>query len=526
LKKLLLLLQTLRYLTPTQVVYQLWYRLKSRFLNINSYQRYAAHTVMPLHTTQPALLTVSGKCAEGKTFNFLNQVHTFQGAIDWNFNSNGKLWNYNLQYFDYLFENSLEKKTKEALLLSFAEQLLNGTIKPEPYPVSLRLINWIVYCSETGFQNEAVDKALKLQVHYLENNLEFHIQANHLLENYLSLAVAALYLQDEQLAAKAWKGLQRQLQEQVLKDEGHYECSPMYHSIIVSRLLLLLDILKNNQYSFFDIAMLENIAAKMLGWLEAFCFNNKKWAHCNDATEGIVIDAPTLFNVAAAMKIPVAAVSLSASGYRRLSNTKFDVLFDAGDIIPAYQPGHAHSDMLQVVMNINNQPFLVDRGTSTYEANALRLQERSTSAHNTVTINNNNQSAVWSSFRVARRAKILSVTSSMKHCQAAHDGYLSKGVVHERSIHIEENRFEIIDTLKVSKAAITAEAHFHFDHSVKPVVNSNMVNTNKGVAISFSGHQSIELFPYQQALGFNKRVESYKLVVRFSHQLLTQFEAA
>ncbi|TAH03047.1 MAG: hypothetical protein EAZ16_08690 [Sphingobacteriales bacterium] len=507
-------------------MYQLWYRVKTKFLNINRYGLYSKHPVMPLHTTQQQLLISHGTCSNGKSFNFLNSTHVFEQTVDWNFNGNGKLWNYNLQYFDYLFEPLLNEPIKQQLIIDFATQLLQNKVKPEPYPVSLRLMNWIIYTSQSGLSNPVVEKALKLQVHYLENNLEHHIQANHLLENYFSLSVAALYLQDAKLTKKAWLGLQKQLQEQVLNDGAHYECSPMYHSIILSRLLLLLDILKNNKYSFFEIEMLENIAAKMLGWLQAFCFNNKSWAHCNDATEGIVIDTPTLFNVAAAMKIPVAAVSLSASGYRRLSNTKFDVLFDAGDIIPAYQPGHAHSDMLQVVININDQPFLVDRGTSTYEANTLRLQERSTSAHNTVTINNNNQSAVWSSFRVARRAKILSVASSMKQCKAAHNGYLYKGVVHERSIHIAENRFEIIDILRGSKANLTAEAHFHFDHSVKPVVNTNMVNTNKGVAVLFSGHQSIELFSYQQALGFNKRVESYKLVVRFNQQLITQFEAA
>lgn len=481
---------------------------------------------MPLRFTHPELLASTGKCNANLSFTFLNRTHDFDTAVDWNFSGYGKLWNYNLQYFDFLFDAILAEDIKNKLVNDFAVQLLDNKIKPEPYPVSLRLINWIIYCSQTGFTSVSVDKALKQQVCYLENNLEFHIQANHLLENYLSLSVAAVYLQDDKLSKKAWQGLQQQLQEQVLKDGAHYECSPMYHCTILSRLLLLLDIVKNNKHHFFNIEYLSKVAAKMLGWLQAFSFINGTWAFCNDATDGIVIDNKTIFNVAAAMKIVPEKIILEDSGYRRMSNEYFDVLFDAGDIMPSYQPGHAHSDMLQVIMNVNNQPFLVDRGISTYEANALRLEERSTTAHNTIVVDNKNQSAVWSSFRVGKRAKITWLQATESFCSASHNGYQQMGIVHQRTVTLQPRSVVIEDFLEDNKTGKTAEAHFHFHYTVQPVVSNNIINTNAGASISFKGHEAIELQPYQQALGFNKSVDSYKLVVRFSHQLLTQFEAA
>ena len=55
---------------------------------------------------------------------------------------------------------------------------------------------------------------------------------------------------------------------------------------------------------------------------------------------------------------------------------------------------------------INSQPVIVDTGISTYETGDQRKFERSTSAHNTVVVNNQEQSQVWGSFRVAKRAKV------------------------------------------------------------------------------------------------------------------------
>ncbi len=54
--------------------------------------------------------------------------------------------------------------------------------------------------------------------------------------------------------------------------------------------------------------------------------------------------------------------------------------------VPSYQPGHAHADTFNFVLNIHNEPLIVDTGISTYEANETRLKERGTAAHNTVTV--------------------------------------------------------------------------------------------------------------------------------------------
>ena len=62
----------------------------------------------------------------------------------------------------------------------------------------------------------------------------------------------------------------------------------------------------------------------------------------------------------------------------------------------------------------------------------LREYQRQTRAHNTVVVDEKNSSEVWSTFRVADRAEVIS--RSAKVCSAgrillcaSHDGYLKRG---------------------------------------------------------------------------------------------------
>ncbi len=48
---------------------------------------------------------------EKTTFKFLNIEHTFD-KIDWNYDGWGKLWTYNLNYFDFLLQEGCWQGTK------------------------------------------------------------------------------------------------------------------------------------------------------------------------------------------------------------------------------------------------------------------------------------------------------------------------------------------------------------------------------------------------------------------------------
>jgi len=101
---------------------------------------------------------------------------------------------------------------------------------------------------------------------------------------------------------------------------------------------------------------------------------------------------------------PAAPVTvLGATGYVVLRNGRAQCTIDAGDPCPPDLPAHAQADCLSFELAVDGRRVVVDPGTTTYDG-AQRAWERSTSAHNTVTIDGANQTEVWGSFRAGRLA--------------------------------------------------------------------------------------------------------------------------
>ena len=53
------------------------------------------------------------------SFTFLNISHFFSEKINWNFNQFGKLWTYNLNYFDFLNQENISKENGLRLIQDF-----------------------------------------------------------------------------------------------------------------------------------------------------------------------------------------------------------------------------------------------------------------------------------------------------------------------------------------------------------------------------------------------------------------------
>jgi hypothetical protein len=126
------------------------------------------------------------------------------------------------------------------------------------------------------------------------------------------------------------------------------------------------------------------------------------------------------------------------------------LIFDVGKPCPDYLPAHAHADLLTYELCVAGRRIVVDSGVYEYANGPWRAFFRSTRAHNTVEIDGENQSEVWSSFRVARRARPLDVfwheADDYVLMRGAHDGYtrLASPVVHRRTIVWCRHRFWLI----------------------------------------------------------------------------------
>ncbi|WP_227977940.1 heparinase II/III family protein [Arenimonas daejeonensis] len=144
---------------------------------------------------------------------------------------------------------------------------------------------------------------------------------------------------------------------------------------------------------------------------------------------------------------------LKDSGYARLATGPALLLADVAPVGPDYLPGHAHADSLSFELSLHGRRVLVNGGTSTYQAGSERLRQRGTAAHNTVEVDGQDSSEVWSAFRVARRARVHDVTNSRDgsalFLSAHHDGYhrLPGRVRHHRSWRLLPGSLEVSDVL-------------------------------------------------------------------------------
>jgi uncharacterized heparinase superfamily protein len=147
-------------------------------------------------------------------------------------------------------------------------------------------------------------------------------------------------------------------------------------------------------------------------------------------------------------------VVLQPSGYVVVQpDERLHLVADIGLPCPRELPAHAHADCLSFELSVDGNRIVVDTGTGTYAAGPRRDHERSTAAHNTVEIDEADQTEVWGAFRAARRAtprleradddgETIKVTAS-------HDGYerLPGRPRHRRTWRVKDATVEVIDEI-------------------------------------------------------------------------------
>lgn len=412
-------------------------------------------------------------------FRFLASERIVANPGDWNRAGWPKLWLYNLHYFDDIVaDDAAARADWHRALIShwIAENLPGSGSGWAPYPTSLRIVNWAKWALAGNTLDDATLHSLAVQARFLSKRLEFHLLGNHLLANAKALVFVGAFFQG--LEADKWRDtglrlLRRELASQILVDGGHFERSPLYHAIVLGDVLDLLQLSGRcpGLFNPSDVEHWRNVAIRMRRWLRIMTHPDGEIAFFNDATLGAAPNQAQLSAYAGEIGLPTDHSSLNElevladSGYVRLHSGAAVIIADAGPIGPDYQPGHAHADTLSFELSLYGRRVLVNSGTSGYESGRERLQQRGSAAHNTVVVDGQDSSEVWSSFRVARRARVLDVSwgndDGILWLQAAHDGYrrLAGAVIHRRRWQLSTERLQIIDTLQGRWR--TAESYWH-----------------------------------------------------------------
>lgn len=520
LRKLFQLFNTVRHLKGRQLFYQVYYRLKKPVLPSVSGFKQDGPTIWL--SFSDFLKPIPCANSEGR-FEFLNRSMKFNNEINWAFNGNGKLWNYNLHYANWLLQEDIPVGIRLAWLKSLHTSLFNKVVIPEPYPISLRIINTIRLLCRHKTEDAQIQKALLAESIFLSRRFEFHLMGNHLLENAFALFMAGSFFNQQNWKIKATNLLRKELEEQVLPDGAHFELSPMYHQVVLFRLLELID--WYDQYEEQQVDLMEffkNKASLMLGWLNNIGFSNNEIPYFNDSAPNITYDSASLVAFAINLKLaPATNLSLSKSGYRLFRIGNYECVVDAAAIGPDNQPGHGHADALSFLLQHKGQPILVEAGTSTYETGERRFYERSTAAHNTVVINQANQSDLWGAFRVGHRARVTILNETESLFKARHNGYLHRfGTLHERSFAFSETQVTILDKIINSRRTENI-ALFHFHPNVQVDLTAPKVHLAQIGSLKFEGAMKISSETYSFSNGFNKTIPAIVVKVLFKTSLTT-----
>ena len=535
--KIGLFYRTIRYLKFVQIYRRIWFKFYRP--RITSSLLPAVKDFHGLKTT-PAKKKVS---LSGPSEWILLNERGKLDEIGWHNSLRSKLWRYNQHYFDDL--NAIGSQCR----VNWHERLMDQWIKEnppflghgwEPYPTSIRIINWIKWSAQGGLLSKSAEESLAMQVRWLRRRLEWHLLGNHLFMNAKALVFAGLYFGGSE--AREWlthgmRIIKGQIAEQILPDGAQFELSPMYHALATEDLLDLINVCEVNAGKIASeymqsIAEWRVLAERMLGWLVNMSHQDSEISFFNDSAFEVAPINQELYSYAKRLDILVSEpqigiTNLKDSGYVRLQSENAVLIADLGPIGPDYLPGHAHADTLSFELSVFGSRICVNSGTSEYGISAERHRQRGTLSHNTVCVVNQDSSEVWSGFRVGARAKItrkcLQDDGAVLHAYGEHNGYarINRELRHSRKFTLEKSSLRIVDNVSLP---LNASARYHFHPDLFVAIsgeNHGVIITKNGKKMKWivSNASSIELVPTTWHPEFGKVVPNKCLVVNFNNQV-------
>jgi uncharacterized heparinase superfamily protein len=402
-------------------------------------------------------------------FEFLGLRREFGPAIQWEDPTVPRLWRFALNAFDVAWAFAAAEGDGSALAALVAGWHRDNPPRRgdpwHPFVVAERLINllgtrdlWLPHVRDPA----AVGSALWGQARFLRAALERDVGGNHLVREAVALLAAGQAFGHEGTLTFARSLLLDQAGKQILADGVHAERSPSYHLEVMTDLAEARTLLPRHDATRERIQqLLERMAAAAV----TLCHPDGQVAMFNDATFWPVpVDA---YLDALGLKGELRP-ELPDAGYFVLGSGPNRLVFDAGPPSPPDLPPHAHCDLLSVELSLGGTRMIVNSGTGDYERGPWREYWRSTRAHNTVEVGGQEQSEVWHSFRMARRASPSEVTvlggASVAGVSAAHDGYrhLRPQVTHRRTVVETSGLWLIVDSLEgAGRHAVRSFLHLH-----------------------------------------------------------------
>lgn len=254
-----------------------------------------------------------------------------------------------------------------------------------PYGAShriLAMLSGLALAHRHGFLQPELEARLRAFIRhdaaFLRDNVEHDLRNNHTERNLAALCLYGMVAQSVpfKLARRLDREVAAIIRDTVPEDGMQVERSAMYQGLTVMSLRIFAATL-------FLSGETRTLAARRVEAAEA------AWLFMSHADGDIA-----LFNDSWTEEVPQAAAlidkftdvalptTLPDAGYARLAGGGCTLWMDIGQIGPAWNPGHGHADFLAVEMDVSDERFLVDPGTSQYSTGPVRAFERSAASHN------------------------------------------------------------------------------------------------------------------------------------------------
>jgi hypothetical protein len=358
---------------------------------------------------------------------------------------------------------------------------------------------------------DKVTQSLWQHLLYIEDNLEFShiVRGNHYLSNLVGLYGLAVFLEGPGMTRRRSRyrlSLEREILHHVYTDGGSYEASTGYHVLVTQIFLTAYNLMRAD--GVIPAPSFMERLRKMFDWMETLADCKGRLPHIGDCDDGRVeflfddlqqmaklplaqrdsLRVGSLLDMGAALFGPTSTRDTADSlwyGMSSLNEPKHSkdipvhsetpqvILPQSGiavarrgmdDLLFLNLPNgirgkgtHTHNDKLSLILRLDGEEVLCDPGTGCYTRDGeMRNRFRSTKAHNTVTVDGDEQNRIPSArlgfFSLGNEARVSDIRceANAAGCRlsASHFGYAGKEIVHTRIVewmspgHIKiEDRF-------------------------------------------------------------------------------------
>lgn len=423
-------------------------------------------------------------------FSYRGLTVTFDQEIDWSHQPDSNIdwtWDLNRHYslvalakaYTYTHDEKFSRKAVSLInsWLSHNPPQIDNPVW-RPFEVSTRLNSWLwsfflLLKSDIFAQAGMVQmlNGIAVQTCFLLNNLEYHIQNNHLLIEAKTLATMGLCFPEFKPAGMWQKtGLDivwKEFANQVCTDGVHAERSTQYHMLVGSELWELISILEDNALPI--PASVKARYSKMIEFSRAIVKPDRtiplfgdasrtdehirfdvRWARPGMMSTEPPLGEDTFWLVEDSTSGPhphsvLKSISFPEGGYfiMRDSNSEKTpyLAFDCGPFGHIPVPSHGHADALSFEMFAFGETLITDCGAFRYHAPShYRNYFRGVRAHNTLMIDRQDQSILVGTRNVNNPAKARVhrwlTTDHFDLVEGSHDGYtrLQNPAIHKRRI--------------------------------------------------------------------------------------------